>query len=128
MMYHSQPVYIGIPAHIAMKMTPAAGLKIPLATSLTANNSIFQAEVVAEILRRVRAAKRPIIIVDGGIARNRLTAEARKLVEVTGYPYFNTAMGKGRISELDPSDGGTDGGRVSNDDVVTAVKSSDCIL
>jgi pyruvate decarboxylase len=55
-------------------------------------------------------------------------AEAKELVEITGYPYFVTSMGKGSVSEHLPTFGGTYGGIASFPGPKKAIESSDCVL
>lgn len=66
-MYYSQPCYIGLPTDVALQMTPNFSLKIPLVTKLPPNNSTLQQLVVDLIQSKLNEAKKPIIIVDGGM-------------------------------------------------------------
>lgn len=61
-------------------------------------------------------------------ARNRLLEETKALLEVTGYPYFVTAMSKGFAPENLPSFGGVYGGASTLPEVKKVVESSDCAL
>ncbi len=58
--------YIGIPTDVALKLISSAPLSKPLNTTLPENDSALQTKVVEEILKRLEAANRPIVIVDGG--------------------------------------------------------------
>ncbi|KAE9372442.1 putative pyruvate decarboxylase [Stipitochalara longipes BDJ] len=121
-------VYIGIPTDVAFLKTPAFNLQVPLETVLPPNNPAFQSHVVQQIRGLMDAASSPIIIVDGGAVRGRVLPEAKALVEVTGYPYFVTSMGKGSVPEDLPTFGGIYGGIASFPDTSKAIESSDCVL
>jgi len=60
--------------------------------------------------------------------RNRLLEETKTLLQITGYPYFVTAMSKGFAPENLPSFGGVYGGASTLPEVKKAVESSDCAL
>jgi pyruvate decarboxylase len=60
--------------------------------------------------------------------RNRVLKEAKTLIEITGFPYFVTAMGKGSIPENLPNFGGIYGGGASWPEINNVVESSDCVL
>jgi pyruvate decarboxylase len=55
-------------------------------------------------------------------------AEAKTLIQTTGYPYFVTSMGKGSVPENLPTFGGIYGGMASFPETRKAVESSDCFL
>ena len=68
-------------------------------------------------------------MVDGNTNRNGLNKEADKLAEITGLPYFATAMGKGGPNEDLPNFGGTYMGGGSTEAVRKAVEDdSDLVL
>jgi pyruvate decarboxylase len=55
-------------------------------------------------------------------------AQAKALVEITGYPYFVTSMGKGSVPENLPTFGGIYGGVATFPEVKKFIESSDCVL
>jgi len=128
MLFYSQPVYIGLPTDVALQLTPSINLQVPLTTVLPPNNPNLQAHVLEKIRGLIDSASSPIIIIDGGAVRNRLLKETKALVEITGFPYFVTSMGKGSVPENLPTFGGVYGGLASWPDVRNAIETSDCVL
>ncbi|RFU29302.1 hypothetical protein B7463_g7048, partial [Scytalidium lignicola] len=128
MLYFSQPVYLGIPADIAMKIISPEQLKTPLITNLPANDPVLQSTVVQNIFGKIESASNPIIIVDGGAVRHGIVSEATELIQLTGLPYFVTTMAKGSMPEHLPTFGGHYVGAVSIPAVKDVIEHSDCIL
>ncbi|KAK3679974.1 Pyruvate decarboxylase 1 [Recurvomyces mirabilis] len=70
-----------------------------------------------------------IILADGNIVRNHLTAEADKLAELTRWPYFTTCMGKGGVNEELPNYAGVYAGGGSIPEIRKAIEDdSDLVL
>ncbi|KAH8650115.1 thiamine diphosphate-binding protein [Xylariales sp. PMI_506] len=128
MLYHSQPVYIGIPEEIAYSKISDAGLSTPLVRTLAPNAADVEASVISAILAKLEAAKNPVILVDGGGAVNSWNHLADGLIEALQIPYFATPLGKGIANESTPLFGGSYVGAGSQKDVAKIVESSDCIL
>jgi TPP-dependent 2-oxoacid decarboxylase len=55
-----------LPSDVALQTITGRGLDAPLMIPLDPNNKALEAEVVDEILARLKNAMRAIIIVDGG--------------------------------------------------------------
>ncbi|KAL1895941.1 Pyruvate decarboxylase 1 [Sporothrix stenoceras] len=129
MLTYSQPGYIGISEDIAYSSVPAAGLDVPLHRALQApNDADAETAVVTEIVAKVEAAKRPVIIFDGGAGRRDWAGFADPLVEAAGLPFFVTTLGKGVVTETSPLFGGAYCGIGSPASVIEAVEAADCIL
>lgn len=129
----SLPVYIGFPSNLVDLPLPiAAGKRLQeykLQTTVAQNNAEVEANVLEEILARVRQAKQPIILVDACASRHNVVAETRKLVEVSGLPVFTSPMGKTTVSELGNQQfGGVYLGTLTKPEVKSIVESSDLIL
>lgn len=66
MMYHSRPVYIGIPTDVAYEKISAGGLLVPLTTRLDPNSPALEEQILSEIVSRLRKAQKAAILIDGG--------------------------------------------------------------
>ena len=106
MMYESRPVYIGVPTDVAYMSAPSSRLTRPMTTELPKNDAALEEKAVVEIRKMVDGSKKPIVLVDGLTTRNKVIPEVEQLLEVTGFPYFVTAYGKGAVSEESPRFGG----------------------
>lgn len=85
--------------------------------------------MLSDIIDRIEASKHPVIITDGLVIRNELSAEADKLAQLTGWPYFTTAMGKGGPNESLPNFGGVYAGAGSLPEIKNAIeKEADLVL
>lgn len=51
-----------------------------------------------------------------------------ELIDVTGFPFFTTPMGKGSVNENKPGFGGVYVGQATKPDVKHVVESADCVL
>jgi pyruvate decarboxylase len=110
MMQQSRPVYIGVPVDMS---------------HLECDASAIEKQVVAQLRSWMEKSKNPIIIVDGFAVRNNLQEQCRELAELTGFPTFNTYMGKGGIDETMPNFGGLYTGAGTYEGVKKAVESTD---
>lgn len=128
MLYHSRPVYIGVPVDVSHRLVPASGLQTPLQTKLPPNDQEMEASVVDKIMGKLEQSSYPVIILDGNAVRNNCVAESDKLAEITGFPYFTTCMGKGGPNEDLPNFGGVYQGAGSTPSIKKAVEKSDCVL
>ena len=52
-----------------------------------------------EAARRILAAQRPLLLIGAGTNRRRASKALRKFVSDTGFPFFDTQMGKGVVDE-----------------------------
>lgn len=145
MLYHSRPVYIGVPVDVSHLQIDGQGLKTPLQRKISRStevrhrlvrglhfaNSIqaHERKVLSDIIHRIESSKHPVIIADGLLVRNELSAEADELAQLTGWPYFTTAMGKGGPNEKLPNFGGVYAGAGSLPAIKSAIeKEADLVL
>ncbi|CAK7199403.1 Pyruvate decarboxylase 1 [Sporothrix eucalyptigena] len=127
MLTYSRPGYIGISEDVAYASVPAAGLEKPLRAHLT-NDPETEATVVAEILAKLEAASKPIIVFDGGAGRRSWEPFADLVVDAAKLPFFVTTLGKGVVTETSPLFGGAYCGVGSPKSVIEAIEVADCIL
>lgn len=124
----SRPVYISLPTDIVQKKVEGERLKKPLDLSLPSNDPEKEDYVVDVVLKYLRAAKSPVILVDACAIRHRVLDEVHDLIETSGLPAFVAPMGKGAINETHPNYGGVYAGDGSNEGVRERVECSDLIL
>lgn len=80
------------------------------------------------MLRYLRAAKAPVLLIDAGAIRHDAVDVVHSLVQRSGLPTFVAPMGRGAVDETLPNFGGIYAGDGSNEGVREAVESSDLIL
>lgn len=125
----SRPVYIMLPTDMVQVKVEGARLNEPIDLSEPDNEPESEAYVVDVVLKYLRAAKNPIILVDACAIRHRVLDEVHELIEKTNLPVFVTPMGKGAVNEEHPTYGGVYAGDGSHPaQVKDIVESSDLIL
>jgi len=74
---------------------------------------------LAEALRAIRAARRPLIVAGGGVHHSRAEEALKALVDATGIPVASTQAGKGSLRHDHPADLGGIGhtGTAVSDDI-----------
>lgn len=128
MMQQSRPVYIGVPVDMSHLECDASALKTPLPRALSPNDPQLEKDVVGKLRKMMEQSKNPIIIVDGFAVRNNLQNQCQELSRLTGFPTFNTYMGKGGIDETMPNFGGLYTGAGTYEGVKKAVESADAVF
>jgi pyruvate decarboxylase len=128
MIYHSQTGYIGISEDVAYAKIPASLLEKKLNVNPFTFHATAEETAVTAIIEKLKAAKKPIVMVDGGAARTSWAPLADPLLEALGLPFFTTVLGKGIANEENPLFGGVYAGHGSMAHAIKAVKDSDCIL
>lgn len=124
----SRPVYITLPTDIVDQKVEGARLKNPIDLTRPPNDPEKEDYVVDVVLRYLKNAKKPVILVDACAIRHRVLDEVQDLVAASGLPTFVAPMGKGAVDETQPNFGGVYAGDGSNPGVREVVESSDLIL
>jgi pyruvate decarboxylase len=125
----SRPVYILLPTDMAQRKIEGARLQVPIDLHEPDNDQEREDFVVDLVLKHLKDAKNPVILVDACAVRHKILSEVRELVKRTSLPVFVTPMGKGAIDETHPNFGGTYAGVASNPaEVKGRVEDSDLIL
>ena len=120
-----RPGYIEIPRDV-VNLVPENP-----ATSVTKRETCDSAameEAVAEAVRRLNGAKKPVIVAGVEMHRFGLQKQLIGLAESTGIPIVTTMLGKSVISETHPLFAGLYEGAMGRDAVTQFVEESDCIL
>lgn len=129
MLYHSRPVYIGVPVDMSHRLIPGDGLATPLKTLLPPNDKEIENTVVTTIIQKLESSKYPAMIVDGNAIRNGCVDEVNKLAEILGIPFFTTCMGKGGPDGDLPNFGGVYYGGGSSPAIKSVLEDkADCVL
>ena len=102
----SRPVYVTLPTDMAQKKVEGERLETPIDLSYPENDVEKEDYVVDVILKKLAAAKSPIILVDACAIRHRALNETHELVRKSGLPTFVAPMGKGAVDETLPNYGG----------------------
>lgn len=125
----SRPIYIMLPTDMVQAKIEGARLQTPIDLSEPENEPEKEDYVVDVVLKYLRAAKNPVILVDACAIRHRVVNEVHDLVNKTMLPVFVTPMGKGAINEDHSNYGGVYAGDGSHPSQVKGiVESSDLIL
>lgn len=122
---YKRPVYIEIPrdmVHVRPPVSPR------YENPVTVSDTRALAEAVEETVRRIDAAKQPVIILGVEIHRFGLQQEAIKLAEGAGIPMAATMLGKGVVAETHPLYMGLYSGAIGREEVTKYVEGSDCVL
>jgi pyruvate decarboxylase len=125
----SRPVYIMLPTDMVQVKVEGARLETPIDLSDPSNEPEAEDYVVDIILRHLKDAKSPVLLIDACAVRYRVLQEVHELVDKTKLPVFVTPMGKSAINEEHPSYGGVYAGDASYPaQVKDIVESSDLVL
>lgn len=118
-----------LPTDMVQAKVEGARLDTPIDLSEPDNEPESEDYVVDVVLKYLRAAKNPVILVDACAIRHRVLEEVHNLIEKTNLPVFVTPMGKGAVNEEHPTYGGVYAGAGSSPpQAQEIVESSDLIL
>ncbi|KAK2754053.1 Pyruvate decarboxylase 1 [Arachnomyces sp. PD_36] len=124
----SRPVYITLPIDMVQQKVEGDRLKKPIDLTPPKNDHEKEEYVVDVVLKYLRAAKNPVILVDACAIRHKVLDEVSDLVSASNLPTFVAPMGKGAVDETLPNYGGVYAGDGSNEGVRERVESADLIL
>jgi pyruvate decarboxylase len=124
----SRPVYIALPTDMVQKKVDGALLDMPIDLTEPANEEEREDYAVDVVLRYLRAAKNPVILVDALAVRHRALDVVHDLITKSNLPTFVTPMGKSAVDETLPNYGGVYAGTGSNEGVRERVEAADLIL
>jgi indolepyruvate decarboxylase len=125
----SKPVYIEI-ANLTEALPCAAAPDTPLAPSPVTQNAGSLADAVAAVMRRLRCARRLVLMGGVEIARYGLQRQFVRLAQLLQAPYVSDLLGKSLVSEYrdDVRFSGTYNGRNSQENVAALVREADHVL
>jgi indolepyruvate decarboxylase len=120
----SKPGYIEIPRDMVNHEVEIAD-KAPDSVE---GHSEALAEAVAEILRKLATAERPVLFTGAQTRRFNLVEDVVALAEALNLPVVSSILGKASFPETHPNFIGTYFGQFGNPAVIEYVESSDCVI
>jgi acetolactate synthase-1/2/3 large subunit len=114
--------HLELPEDIADEETDSVPLKRSLVRRPTADEKAVRAAV-----KRIEAAKSPVLVIGAGANRKMTSRMLLQLVEKTGIPFVTTQLGKGVLDELHPKFLGC-AALSSGDFVHRAIEAADLII
>ncbi|RAK71126.1 alpha-keto acid decarboxylase family protein [Aspergillus fijiensis CBS 313.89] len=124
----SRPVSIVLPTDMVHAPVMAEPLSRPLDMLPSPNDSATERWTADAILRALRIARQPILLVGGYNVRFTKRQEVQELAEAFGLPVFLSASGRGIIDEEHPCFHGLYLGDCSDPSTTRKVRSSDLII
>jgi indolepyruvate decarboxylase len=122
---YRRPGYIELPRDV-VSMVPQ--ISYPSAPPRMESDPGPLAEAVAEAVRRIASARRPVILADVEIHRFGLQDRLLALAEGAGIPITTTILGKSVIGETHPLFAGIYEGAMGREEVTRFVEESDCVI
>lgn len=101
--------------------------ELPLFPNNTIRRPAAEPKAIAEAVKMIREAARPLIVIGAGANRKRVSKSLREFVDKTGIPFCSTQMGKGVVDEHHPLSLGCTA-LSSGDFVHKAISYADCII
>lgn len=121
---HSRPVYIEVPRD---RVFEAAG-PVPRLGPETPVDPDALAACVDEILARLAAGRRPVLMIDVEVRRFGVEAAVARLARKLGIPVVTTFLGRGLLADADVDLRGTYSGAAAEPDVAALVEDADALL
>lgn len=123
----SRPVYIEIPVDLVRAPVRSASLqtaiKLPDALATPATS-----DAVNQVLEKLYAAKRPVILFDGECRALNIIGDVQAIIESTNWPTWTTSYGRGLINENLPNFQGVYKGAFDEPSVQKFFKQADLVL
>jgi indolepyruvate decarboxylase len=122
---YRRPGYIELPRDMVEVIPP--GKHAPRSTQPVSEKEALN-EAVAEAVRRISRAARPVIIAGVEVHRFGLQDRLLALAESAGIPITTTMLGKSVIAETHPLFAGLYEGAMGRQEVTELVEQSDCVI
>ncbi len=122
---YKRPVYLEIPRDLVHVQPPVAPR---YENQQIVSDTRALGEAVDETVRRIEAAKQPVIILGVEVHRFGLQDDVIKLAEASGIPLAATMLGKGVVAETHPLYMGLYSGALGREEITKYVEGSDCVL
>ena len=127
-MIHQRPVYLQIPDDMVQLSVPTANFDVKSVLSPSLGALEVDTDSVDKMLNRIHSAQKPLILVDGESRNMGVLDEVNEIINITGWPTWTTAFGKGLISEELPNVHGVYLANCGDKSAAEYFKSSDLIL
>lgn len=125
---HSRPVYIEVPADMVEAVVDASKLEQIRIDAEIETPDPQREDVVREILEKISAAKKPMILVDGETRPLGITSHVQKLVDILRWPTFTTPAGQALINMSQPNVYGIYKGDWADQSTKSFVAQTDLVL
>lgn len=122
----SRPVYIEVPVDMVGVEVEAEGLKTPITVPQLPLTGTHRG-IIKQIVDKVAAAKRPMLLVDGETRPMGIIQHVQKLMELN-WPTYTTPYGKGLLDETRDNFHGVYMGSFDKPETQDFVKSTDLVL
>lgn len=122
---HKRPVYIELPRDLTGIVCSCP--RNPLSPASGSDPHALR-EALAEAVRRISDARRPVLVAGIEIQRFGLQKPFMQLVETTGIPFATTPLSKSTLSEDHPLFVGVYEGAVGKEHARLTVEQSDCLM
>ncbi|KAI5364539.1 Putative thiamine pyrophosphate enzyme TPP-binding, thiamine pyrophosphate enzyme, central [Septoria linicola] len=99
----SKPIYVNLPCDMVTQSVPEKLLDQPLQIDRTSNDAATEDEFIDMVVKKIKYAKKPLIIADGLAYPFDLASEVTELVRMTAIPAMCFSAGKGVVDESLPS-------------------------
>ena len=123
----SLPVYIEVPCDMIPLEVSTERLADPITSEVNVD-SREEDEFVDLVLRRIYAAKQPLLLVDRGEGMPQVKTEINKLVEKSGIPTLTMPSGGGMVDHSLKNYFGVHAGPVGQIDTMPFMEASDLVL
>lgn len=124
---HSRPVYIEVPVDLVDVPVRSASLQNPVKfPELVETPAVSDA--ISQVLDRLYATKRPIILFDGECRALNITKDVQSIIEASKIPTWTTSYGRGLIDESIPNFQGVYKGSFDDQSVQDFFKQADLVL
>ncbi|WP_239021234.1 alpha-keto acid decarboxylase family protein [Novacetimonas cocois] len=121
-----QPVYLQLPSD-----TCCVSIAAPAGSDISpqpGSDPVQLQAAVAEIVRRLEQATRPVLLLDALVRRYDLGAWVRQLSEMLDIPFATLATSKAALCETSPHYQGIYGGKASSPALYDLVRQADCVI
>lgn len=94
------PVFLDLPGDLLYQQVDEDKVYWPAAPSKRVQSRpAASADAIAEVLARLRSARRPIVLSGSGVLWSQASEALQAFVEATGIPFYTTPQGRGAIAE-----------------------------
>ncbi|KAJ8115241.1 hypothetical protein OPT61_g3066 [Boeremia exigua] len=124
---HSRPVYIEVPVDLVNVPIRAADLRTPIMLPEPLETPAV-GDAINEVLDKLYAAQRPIILFDGECRALNIVTEVQSIMKATQWPTWTTAYGRGLIDESLPNFQGVYKGSFDDDGIQEFFKQADLVM
>jgi len=124
---HQRPVYIACYKEVWAEACPEPS-SVPLNAVITKSEPLALQNALTQAWAQITAAKQPLIFAGVEVLRHGLAPLLQEIIDVSGFLYTTTTLGKTVLDEKGDKFIGTYADAASIDSVVKTIADSDCFL